>query len=812
MKFKYVFMLVFIFSFTEKGNTQNVPPTITAEGVQEFCGNAPMPIVTSVSISDPDAGDDTLDNVFIQISEGYTLNQDLLVLNGTYPNITSSWSAVEGKLTLEGPASFTAFVDAISNVTFQTTQTNFTEDKLFSINLGDANFLPSTGHYYLYVTSDGVTWTAARDAAEDLNYFGLQGYLATLTTEEESQFAGEQSLGTGWIGASDAASEGDWTWVTGPEANTLFWTGAVNGQPVNDEYSFWNTGEPNNFNNEDYAHITDPSIGNIGSWNDLPNAGDPGGPSSPYYPRGFFVEFGGMPDDPDVNLSASTIIITPKLVYEDLLVCDQGDVTIAVTSNTNTVLWYETPSSSVLLNSGLTYSTFLETTTTFWVLPLFDGCTSGPRTPITVSVPDLPQANAISIRQCDDTIQDGISVFNLDNYFEEITGNITENRTVNFFEDASLLTEINGSNFSNTSNPQTLYALVVNTETGCSNSAEVVLEVVVSSNENSALLEVCDDLVEDGFVTFDLSMASDQILLGAPIDATVNYYETYEDASLEVNSLPLMFFNTVAHVQTIYARVNNNTDCYGINEVTLVVKELPQLSDTFETIYYCLNTYPETITLSGGIVNAIPNNYYYNWSTGETTMSIEVNETGTYTVEVTEPDGCSNLRTIQVLPSNIATIESVVVQDLSSNNSISILVSGEGDYEYALNSITGPFQSSNTFEFLEAGIYTVYIRDIKNDCGSVVQDVSVIGYPKFFTPNGDGYHDTWKLKGISEQFQPHSKVYIFDRFGKLIYTLNSPSDAWDGTFNGKALPTSDYWFSVTLEDGRVFKNHFTLKR
>ena len=238
MRVFLIFMITMLCFFTKDGYSQNMPPIITVEGNQEFCGNAPMNIVTAVSITDPDAGDTTLDNVFVQVSGGYTVNQDLLVLNGVYPNITSTWSAVEGKLTLQGPANFTEFVDAISNVTFQTTQTNFSLDKVFSINLGDANYLPFTDHYYLYVASDGITWTAARNAAEDLDYFGLQGYLATLTSQEEAQFAGEQSQGTGWIGASDAAVEGDWRWVTGPEANTLFWMGAVDGVPVNNEFSF----------------------------------------------------------------------------------------------------------------------------------------------------------------------------------------------------------------------------------------------------------------------------------------------------------------------------------------------------------------------------------------------------------------------------------------------------------------------------------------------------------------------------------------------------------------------------------------------
>ena len=258
--------------------------------------------------------------------------------------------------------------------------------------------------------------------------------------------------------------------------------------------------------------------------------------------------------------------------------------------------------------------------------------------------------------------------------------------------------------------------------------------------------------------------------------------------------------------------IRDSNDCYSITEVVVRVKGSPELGSTQETVYYCLNSFPQTITLDSGIINDTPNNYYYNWSTGETTISIEVNELGTYTVLVTEPDGCANERIINVLASDIASIQNITIEDISNNNAVTVLVTGAGTYEYAINNSNGPYQTSNTFDNLQPGIYTVFIRDIKNDCGIVSEDVSVIGYSKFFTPNGDGINDTWQLKGLSEQFQPNSKVFIYDRYGKLLYTLNSFSDAWDGTFNGQALPSNDYWFSATLDDGRIFKNHFTLKR
>ncbi|MGS2725013.1 T9SS type B sorting domain-containing protein [Psychroserpens sp. BH13MA-6] len=791
--------------------TQNTPPTITVSGDQDYCASAPMPIVTSVVISDPDVGDATLENAFVQISEGYSVNQDILVLDGTFPNITATWNVAEGKLTLEGPATFTEFEAAISSVTFQTTQVVFTQDKFFSINLGDANFLPSTGHYYLYVSDPGITWTTARNNSETQTYFGLQGYLATLTNAEEAQFAGEQSPGLGWIGANDAETEGTWKWVTGPEAGQTFWIGQFNGGPPNDEYSNWNVGEPNNFGNEDYAHITDPSIGNIGSWNDLPNQGDPSGPGNPYYPKGYLVEFGGMPGDPEINLSASTSIITPRIETSSNQACGEGTSILSVNTNTPNVLWFASETASEVLNSGDTYEVALTETTTFWVMPLFDNCSNGARFPITANYVPSPDALDVTIADCDDAIQDGFIAFNLSLYFEDITNGVTQERNVKFFENADLTDEIlESESYINTTNPQTIYAQVIDTASGCTSTAEVLLRVNMNAL-NSAILTVCDDNSETGVVSFDLSQAETQILADNPQNLDIAFYETYDDAFMQVNVLPTNFTNTMPYNQVIYARTEDNGDCYGITQVELVVNPLPNINDQ-EVLLYCLNSFPQTITLSGGIEGDIPNNYYYNWSTGETTIAIEVNEVGTYTVEVAFVNGCSKTKTIIVEPSNIATVETVIVEDLNANNVITVLVSGEGVYEYAINDSFGPYQASNTFSNLEAGIYTVYVKDTKNDCGIVSEDVSVIGYPKFFTPNGDTFHDTWQLKGVSEQFQPNSKVFIFDRFGKLLYTLNSPFDVWDGTFQGQPLPSSDYWFSATLEDGRTFKSHFTLKR
>lgn len=291
------------------GFGQNQPPILTATGYQSYCSNRPVNVVESISISDTD--DTTTSAVYIQVSSGYVNGSDLLTLTGTHPNITSSWDAVQGELTLSGPTTYTEFETAIEQVEFTTTNWG---DRQFSITVGEPNFLPVTQHYYEYVSDPGISWTDAQTAAAARTYFGLQGYLVTLTSQEEADFSGVQAAGFGWIGANDGAVEGEWRWVTGPEAGTLFWLGGVGGTEIT--FANWNGGEPNDWpdgattpGQENYAHIADPSVirggAPVGAWNDLPNGGGGGA----YASQGYVVEYGGMPGDPVLQISASTSII-----------------------------------------------------------------------------------------------------------------------------------------------------------------------------------------------------------------------------------------------------------------------------------------------------------------------------------------------------------------------------------------------------------------------------------------------------------------------------------------------------------------------
>mgnify|MGYP000855846891 CR=1 FL=1 len=430
-----------------------------------------------------------------------------------------------------------------------------------------------------------------------------------------------------------------------------------------------------------------------------------------------------------------------------------------------------------------------------------------------------PVAYNTALTQCDENgIAGGFTRFNLNEANTALTGGVSGLST-KFYSDIARTAELNADNFNyDTDNPQRIYVKVININTDCFDTSELTLNVSLTQI-NDFTYAACDETgSEDGLNTFNLDNITPEIQSANNITDPIIYYKTFEDALLEQNNLSISFKNDMAYLQTIYIRIENNNNCYGIGKVNLIVNKLPAL-ETNNTTLYCLNKFPETITLNAGILNDTPNNYSYLWSTGESSYQIDIKEAKKYTVNVTNNlTNCSKERIISVEPSNIATFsttEPYKITDATQNNIVSVFVSGEGIYEYRLldenNTIYAPYQESNTFQNVKPGIYSITVRDIKNNCGTTSPlNISVIGFPKVFTPNGDGYNDTWQVYGIS--FQPNSKIFIFDRFGKLLKELSPLSEGWNGIINGEILPSDDYWFSIKLQDGRIFKNHFTLKR
>jgi gliding motility-associated-like protein len=384
-----LFLSILLFTALQQINAQDIAPIVTATGQQTYCPGSPLNIATDFNVTDAD--DTGAPEVYIQISSGYVSGQDMLGFNSAN-GVISTWNATTATLVLKSTTPgaevpYPTLITAVENVMYTNTSANPTAGtRTFSISLGNANYLASTQHYYRYIPADGILWSNAKTAAENTTYYGLQGYLATLGAADEAQLCGEQATGTGWIGGSDSAQEGVWKWVTGPETGTTFWNGAVNGTTPN--FAFWNSGEPNNSGDEDFAHITAPGVGIPGSWNDLPN----GGSGGQYAPKGYIVEFGGMPGDPVLQISATTTITIAKLnSTTPAQRCGDGTVTLQAVSTGNLVYWYDAATGGNMLATGSSFTTPVITqTTTYYASAYPASCTTGTRTAVIATVNIAP--------------------------------------------------------------------------------------------------------------------------------------------------------------------------------------------------------------------------------------------------------------------------------------------------------------------------------------------------------------------------------------------------------------------------------------
>jgi gliding motility-associated-like protein len=191
---------------------------------------------------------------------------------------------------------------------------------------------------------------------------------------------------------------------------------------------------------------------------------------------------------------------------------------------------------------------------------------------------------------------------------------------------------------------------------------------------------------------------------------------------------------------------------------------------------------------------------------------IDTNIPGVYNLTATNEFGCSASQTLTVNSSEAAVLAPPTVVDLGDINSITVNIApGIGDYVYSIVNENGPYQTSNFFGDLYPGIYEIYVKDLKL-CGIAHQSVAVVGAPHFFTPNGDGTNDFWTVFGVNANFNSNAKIYIFNRYGQLLKSIQPDSPGWDGTFNNQDVSSDDYWYVLHLEDGRTSRGHFALKR
>jgi len=431
--------------------------------------------------------------------------------------------------------------------------------------------------------------------------------------------------------------------------------------------------------------------------------------------------------------------------------------------------------------------------------------------------------------------------FNLEIRIPQITRNNT-NYQVTFYENLGDLNAgipIPTPNSYNSGNKTLLVKVVDPTNHNCESTTSLKLNVLAipGSTTNPEILQECDD---SGFYAFNLTLRETE-MAGATAESDIEfrYYTDLGDAQnnrLNFISTPNSFKNTIISYQKIYVRLNSKTNinsetseaCYRILELELFVRPYPQNHLKVLPYRICVDKNNTIVTPAFIETELSETDYDFVWYNGfnatsgneilgESASNFTTSATGSYSVKVTNVTNatlCTSVFNFTVqntlIPFSITADPSSQIT-FESDASVTAIVSPiSADYQYAVDD--SGWQTSNIFEHVSEGVHILRARN-RFGCGEISTRFTVVDYPKFFTPNGDGFNDTWNIGGRSSL--TISKVYIFDRYGKLLKTLTQNDGGWDGTSNGKPLPSDDYWFKILFEKNGItdeFSSHFALKR
>ncbi len=430
-----------------------------------------------------------------------------------------------------------------------------------------------------------------------------------------------------------------------------------------------------------------------------------------------------------------------------------------------------------------------------------------------VLIYDTPVVHQISDWLICDDNNDGLHNFDFSLKDAEILGalNATD-YTISYHEnqiDADTDVNAIAGVYQNTSNPQTIYFRVENnSNTTCSDTGSFAIQVFDEPTAFQPSDVIICDTNETGLYQFNLSEKDNEVLNGQDGAVyEVSYHASELDAMNNNHVLSSTNYSNMQMNEVIYARVQHRqvTDCYAVNHFSLFINPLPDPG--LEEIYVICPDSPD-LQIDGGAFES------WEWRNSEGNVignqqTQNIVELGTYTLVFTQTTNgilCEKTVAFEVVSSGAPDSFTVDTSGLSDNIIVMVDAVGIGDFEYSIDGEN--YQTDNQFEVFP-GSYTVYVRD-PFECRTLSQDIVAMGYEKFFTPNGDGVHENWNV--IGTELFPDARLYIYDRYGKLLGQISPQGPGWDGSYLGRPLPSSDYWFKFEYGEGEVFTGHFALKR
>lgn len=428
-----------------------------------------------------------------------------------------------------------------------------------------------------------------------------------------------------------------------------------------------------------------------------------------------------------------------------------------------------------------------------------------------LNIYDVPEVPEISDWQVCDDDNDGLYTFDLDEKADEIFTNVN-GTSLAFYEsenDAVLEQNPIYGNYQNSTNPQTVYFRLSNSNnSSCYSTGSFDLQVFDTPTAYQSIDIVVCDAAETGSYAFNLSQKDGEVLNGQ--DDTyyeVSYHSNEQDALNGNSPLSKDAYSNTAMTETIYARVQHRQlpSCYTTTNFDLIINPLPV--PDLEDMYVMCPDSPDLV-LDAGIFES------YQWEDGNGNVvgngqTLKVTHLGRYILTVTETKNgvsCSNTKAFEVLSSGAPESFEVTTDGLSDKITLTVDAVGTGDFEYSIDGWN--FQGSNQFEVFP-GEYTVYVRDPLG-CRTISEEITAIGYQKFFSPNGDGINENWNI--IGGELYSDAQLFLYDRYGKLLVQLSPQGSGWDGTIMGRPMPSTDYWFKYVYDNGKTYTGHFSLRR
>ena len=771
MKSKSLCLLLIVFSIISGLKAQ----TFKVDTQAAYCYQASSPLLISeIATIDGDPLEN-LEGIQITVKTGYEIGIDLFEYTSA-DGISGVFDAVNGIMTLSGLATIPQYNEALNRISF-TTSADQTAVKTINVTLSGVDFLVTTGHFYQFFSAPLIRWDDAKAEAESKELFGLEGYLTTITSAAENTFILDRVSGSAWIGASDEDTEGVWRWVSGPEGLEL----GGEGRLLSSSFTNWESGEPNNSGPEHYAHMMDWSTP-PGKWNDLAVQGGGG----QYQATGYIVEYGGLPGDPNVigNISGD-IEIDPERSFEITgapSVCPNIEGVIYTINdlpnhsynwvvsgsigftgqgtNEITVNWGDTnPSASVEINItsdiACTYQEILNVRINEKLEPPIPQggafvCFTDLNTPQSYSTP-FTAGSTYTWKPTNGVVVSGQGTHEV-----QILWDGTTDGELYFTESTSTATDICDGD-----SPLKLIDI----------RAEILYDL--------AITHVSCYNGSDGRATLDVTTSGTEILI-----------------NWKTGGLGAENGNEISQIPAGSYSVDITLDGCLIN-VPVIITEPEKLVGTTETSNVLC--YGESNGTAIALVQGGTGAYRYRWShdNNQSGAAVDNLPAGSHYVNILDENDC--LLTLEFIITEPDSLEipeiipGLVSCPGGSDGTLAAIVSG-GTAPYNYDWV-GLNQTTQVATGLAKGEYHVIVTDANGCTQSLSQTVSEaipkVLLPNAFTPNGDGLNETF---GPTTPCDIEFKMEIYNRWGKTIFTTNSSTNQWDGTYNGLAVPEGNYGY------------------